>query len=546
MKQFLNNIRTGGHSSQSSRFSQGSGQLSVFLLQIPDRVLHGGQKRGFRKPRGGLCLPLPDPAALHLQPASLLQRRELLLPKLLILFCFLRLFLIGRPPSLFQQSFPPGQKPFSSRLCCKAALLIDAGRQQNCQKTADNQIIYFSLLRAHGCQLYVLFCGNNGVMVRYFRIIHKGKFSRKILFSRPGCQSSVGACLDRSQPLLQGRHKIRTQIAGIRPRIGKNLVVFIETLHEIQRFLCGKTVLSAGIPLKLRQIIKGRRRLPPFLFVRPGDSQRALSGLFLYLFSSFSGKSAEASALLLLPGKLDSLRRQGNAVIGLRLKAPDFFLSPRNHGQRWRLHSSAGELRIILAGQRPSGIDAHQPVRLRPGDGRFVEMLVLPGIFQMRKTIPDGFVSHRRNPQTLQRLSASRFLQNPPGHQFSLSARVRSDHHFPHILAVQKTFHLTVLSARLGNDFYLQLLRHDGKHLQLPFFIFFIVILGILQGNQMTQRPGYDILLSLHESVSHRAAGKHPADITAYGGLLGNYKRFHNLFPLFLNETCLFQQNWLQ
>ena len=73
----------------------------------------------------------------------------------------------------------------------------------------------------------------------------------------------------------------------------------------------------------------------------------------------------------------------------------DLLLPRRDHGKGRRLHPSAGKLRVVLAGERPGGIDSHQPVGLRPRYRRPVEIVILLRILQMCKSFPDGLIRHR-------------------------------------------------------------------------------------------------------------------------------------------------------
>ena len=103
-------------------------------------------------------------------------------------------------------------------------------------------------------------------------------------------------------------------------------------------------------------------------------------------------------------------------VICLRLKSLLLCLALGNHGEGRRLHAAAGKLRVVLDRQRPGGVQAHQPVCLRPGDGSLVQLLVFTGVLELGKALADGLVGHRRNPQALHGLLYASFLDNPAGY----------------------------------------------------------------------------------------------------------------------------------
>ena len=77
-------------------------------------------------------------------------------------------------------------------------LLIFTGRVQDCQEAAYHQVIDPPLVDGHMGQVHKLLCGDDGVMVRYLLIIHKGGLCRQRLVYEPSRQDPVrahGACL---------------------------------------------------------------------------------------------------------------------------------------------------------------------------------------------------------------------------------------------------------------------------------------------------------------------------------------------------------------
>ena len=159
-------------------------------------------------------------------------------------------------------------------------------------------------------------------------------------------------------------------------------MVFVQALHDVQSLLCRVAEPFIGIALKFRQIIKKWRvRLLRGAFHILHHTLFALKSLNQLLYP-FPVNGAGALCPSVLPGK-----RQGRLAafspyseIWSGDELPYLFLPPCNHCQRRGLHTSAGELRIILAGQRPGGINSHHPVGLRPAHSGIIKIIVLPSV----------------------------------------------------------------------------------------------------------------------------------------------------------------------
>ena len=199
---------------------------------------------------------------------------------------------------------------------------------------------------------------------------------------------------------------------------------------------------------------------------------------------------------------------------------PDLFLPRRDHGERRRLHPAAGKLRVILAGERAGGVDPHQPVRFRSCHRRPVQILVLLRILKMRKSLPDGLICHRGNPQTAKGLLTACLNDDPPRHQLAFPSGVRGDDHLGNVFALHLILHRLKLPPRLRNHHQFQVLRHHRQIFHPPGLKLLIITLRIRQRHQMPQPPGDYIFITFDIIFRLLFAAKHPGDISCHRGLL--------------------------
>ena len=243
-------------------------------------------------------------------------------------------------------------------------------------------------------QLYKLFCGNDSMMVADFFIVYKTCIGLDWFIGKSSGKFPVGAGSACLKTFFNGRNDILSDIPGIRSWVGKDLVILVEPLHDIQSFLCRKAVFLIGFSLKSGQVIKPRRIGLLRLSGNLCYGKAAFSCLCLDLLGTLLLKGAEASAFSVTPGPAYISRLQSDPVIILRLKFPDFLLSSCDHGKGGGLHTSAGKLGIIFTGQRSGPVHSHQPVRLRPGLCRTVKIIIIMAVFKVGKAVTDCFVRY--------------------------------------------------------------------------------------------------------------------------------------------------------
>ena len=141
-------------------------------------------------------------------------------------------------------------------------------------------------------------------------------------------------------------------------------MVLVEPLHDIQSFFCGKAKTAVRIPLKLCEVIQTRRISFFGSLVHFLNFQRVTVYSLHKVVDAVFGKRTVAATFGILPGPGDTACCAGDTVIFFWFKFSDFFFSLGNHGKCRCLHTAAGKLGVVLAGQCSCGVDADEPVCL--------------------------------------------------------------------------------------------------------------------------------------------------------------------------------------
>ena len=362
-----------------------------------DRILHGSQQRGLCKSCRRFCFACCKSSSFHSKYLTFRKLRKLLVFQLITGFLFFIIlpaaFINLSPPCTFYNTSACSEN-FS---CCSSLhvyLLIYSRRIQHTQKTAYYHIVNLPFLIGHMIQLYKLFCRNDGMMVTDFFVIHKACTGLDRFIGQRTGKFPIRAGSTSLKTFFNGRNYIFSYISGIRSWVGKDFVILIEPLHDIQSFLCRKAVFLISFSLKSGQVIKprciGLLRLSGNLCY----GKAAFSCLCLDLLGTLLIKGTKASAFSITPGPAYISCLQSDPVIILRLKFPDLLLSSCDHGKGGGLHTSAGKLGIIFTGQCSGPVHSHQPVRLRPGLCRTVKIIIIMAVFKVGKAVADRFVRY--------------------------------------------------------------------------------------------------------------------------------------------------------
>ena len=227
------------------------------------------------------------------------------------------------------------------------------------------------------------------------------------------------------------------------------------------------------------------------------------------------------------PGECDPSSRGFQSVVGLRAELPDLLLAGGDHSQSRRLNAAAGELRIVLAGQSPGGVDADDPVGFCPRDGCMVQVLIIPARAEMGESLADRLVCHGRDPESLDGLFIPCLVQDPAGDKFSFAPGVSGDDDVGHILPKDLLFYSMILLRCLPDDDKLPVFREHGKGVHAPGLVLFSVFLGIGKRHQVPESPGDDIVLSFHINICFLSAAEDAGDIARHRRLFCNHKMLH-------------------
>ena len=450
-EQLFNDVRPGGGGAQAGGLLQDL--LQVLVRHLGNRMLHGGQQGGLGVPGRRRGLAGGEPELPDLEPLALLQVRQPLLLLLGLVVLVLqggKVLVVGRLPALVQHPPARGGEGLISDLHGQTDLLIFKGGHQHRQEAADHQIIDIFLRAGEFIQGRRLLGGDDGVVVGDLGVVHQ-VLGLEGLFplDSPG-QLLILRLGHRPEPVRQGGHHVVGDVAAVGPGVGQSLVPLIEALHQVQGLLGGVGVFLVGVPLELRQVVgrRGRGHLPHFGDLGD-DGLLALAGL-QQPFQLFPVEGA-AAALLVLPGGPEALQLGAQAVELPGHEAADLILPLHHQSQGRGLDPAGGELGVEFAGQGPGHVEPHQPVRLGPGLGGPVEIVVILGGLQIGEALPDGLVGLGGDPQPLGRLVPAGLLHDPAGHQLSLPAGVGGDDQVGDVPPLHQIRHHLVLAAALGD-----------------------------------------------------------------------------------------------
>lgn len=212
-------------------------------------------------------------------------------------------------------------------------------------------------------------------------------------------------------------------------------------------------------------------------------------------------------------------------------EAADGLLPLHNEGQGGGLHPPGGELGVVPARQGPGDVEAHQPVGLAAGAGGAEQVVVLRRGPQVGEALPDGLVGLGGDPQPPGRPLPPGLLQNPPGHQLPLPARVGGDDQLAHVPPAKLGLDGPELPAGLGDHHRLHPLGQHGQGEHIPLGPRLVVVLRGRQLHQVPQGPGDDVLLPLQIPLSGLFAAQHPGQFPSYRGLFRQNQCFrHTIF----------------
>ena len=398
-------------------------------------------------------------------------------------------------------------------------LLIGTRRHQHRKEAAHDEVINIPLRSGELPQVRGLLRGDDGVMIRDLGIVHQ-IFGRKRAAAHQLLRKGlVVPCHHGTQAVRQRRNDVVGDVARIRARIGQQLVLLIEGLHKIQRFLCGIGVFFIRIALQLRQVIGRRRRRhaahPAHL---PDGAGPRTAGLGDPLGQR--AVKCTAVSVCIAPDGREARELQPDAVEFLRHKAADFPLPRGDKGQRRCLHAPGRELRIVFARQGARHVQADEPVGLAARLRGAEQIFIVRRRAQICKAVADGLVCLGRDPKPLCRLVPARLGHDPARNELTLAPGIRGDDEAGDVAALHQALHHAELPRRLRDDDELHILREHRQVGHVPLLPLFLIDVRVSQRDQMPERPGDNIAVALQVALAAAPAAEHARQLPADGGLL--------------------------
>ena len=156
---------------------------------------------------------------------------------------------------------------------------------------------------------------------------------------------------------------------------------------------------------------------------------------------------------------------------------------------------------MVQYGEKPGGVDAHQPIRLGTAQGRLIQRVIVRSRFQVGKAVPDSAVLHTGNPEALERLFTACHLVDETENEFSLAPGVGGAHKAGHVGALHQGAQNVKLLFFLVRDDVLPRFREDGQILIAPFLETLVIPASVSKGHQMPDAPAHQIAVSLQIPV---------------------------------------------
>ena len=154
----------------------------------------------------------------------------------------------------------------------------------------------------------------------------------------------------------------------------------------------------------------------------------------------------------------------------------------------------------------------------------------------MGKTIQNGFILHRRNPETLNRDAATGQIVNALEDQFSLAACITGIDHILQVASCEQFFENGKLRFLVLGYFQLPLIRDDREILEAPNPVLFII--GFRHGilGQMAEAPTDQAIPSGQVTVLLLICADHLGDRLRDAGFFSD-NQIHNKVPPFEKQA---------
>jgi hypothetical protein len=422
------------------------------------------------------------------------------------------------PPGL-DDSHAAGAEGHPVRLPQGGCHLLHAGRVEGGDQSGDDRLVDVLLRRRQGSR--PLPGREDRVVVPHLRVVDEATGESEGPQVQPG--DLVG--LERPQSFQEGGEllfHVAGQVARVGARVGDQLGL-VEGLGCLEGGVGRQAVPPVHVPLQLRQVVELRRQLTLLLAIDGPDHE----GVALHPVEDRAG------GLLLrkpVPGGLErdlAVERQ-EFPERLGLERTDLIVAPDDHRQHRGLHPTdtpeeASGVPVadgVVAGR----VEPHDPVGLAAAAGCGVERVVVGKRPQAPKGVADGTRGQGVEPEPPGRLgSHPGQFQDVAEDQLAFPAGVRGADQLiggaEEALDDGELLAGTLLIEKLE----LEAVRDEGQRGQRPLLQGRVVILGFLERDQVAQRPGHLIALTLEVAVTSGAGPKEGGEFAGDRRFLGEH-----------------------
>ena len=522
-EQFLDDVGAGGWGADAAGFVEN--RLGVLVADKSLGIFHGGQERAFGEAGWRFGLAFADADGDAFQGLALLEFWQ---GAILAGVFFLLVFVaneIKAFPAEINGDVAAGGETLAVHVEGDAGLLVFIRSEEVGQKTLHDELVNAALIAGEVVLAEAFLGWDDGVVVADFGVVDAPWCDAAFFGADLASDVGVAVGCESGETLREGGYDIFREIAGIGARIGEQLVLFVEPLHQRKRLLGAESVAGVGVTLEGGEVVE-RWRLGAF-FLR--IDARHGGGLFVA-----GADDALASALIVKTSALIfALIEQAHAVhicehfvIRCALKITDGALALHDHCERRRLHAASGKLRVVATGEGAGGVEANDPVGFAARLGGAVEVVVFCRWLEMGEALADGLVGLAGDPETAHRLFDVRFFNDPARDELAFAAGVGGDDDLANVGAFHQAGNCAELLAGLRDDDEVHVLWQDRQRVHAPGFVFFAVMLRIGQRDKMAQCPGDDVFLIFKITVVFSADAQHAGELAANGWFFCKYEGF--------------------
>ena len=329
---------------------------------------------------------------------------------------------------------------------------------------------------------------------------------------RRGCFADNGG---HGCKLRHGGFQIVGEEAAVCAGIGAELFL-VEGLQVVKRLLGGVAEAAVGLPLERGQVVEPGRVFRFFRALHRPDRDRLTGagggkGVRSFFVSELFGHGGKAAAV------------EAHGVKGFRAKGGDFRLPLDDERQRGRHDAPHVQSAVVEDGEKPCGVDAHQPVRAGAAEGRLIQPVVFAPRMQLRKALFDGLVLHGGDPQPLHGFRAARHVVDGAEDQLPLAPCVAGVDDLGHVLPAHEVPQQLELPEFVRFQREAPACGQDGQIVIAPLGVLFIVHIRARQLRQMPVAPAYNAAVSRKIPVVPLPCAQHGGDGLGDGGLFRDH-----------------------